>query len=124
MTEGLAQEVKKFGIRVHLVEPGYFRTGFVSSALEKRKGGDWMTSEGYMDMKGYMTDADGSQPGDPVKAAERMYELATLTGMAKELQDEVRLVLGSDCLGMLKGRIEQYQKTAQKMKDIAPSTDY
>jgi hypothetical protein len=53
-----------------------------------------------------------------------MFELVTLTGMAKGLQDVMRPVLGSDCLGMLKKRIEQYQNIAQTMKEIAPSTDY
>ncbi|KAI3529392.1 hypothetical protein CABS01_16147 [Colletotrichum abscissum] len=124
LSEGLAQEVKKFGIRVHLIEPGYFRTGFVTSALETRKEGSWMTEDGYIDMKAYITDADGSQPGDPVKAAERIFELASLTGMAKGLQDEVRLVLGSDCLDMLEKKIKQYEKTVQTMREIAPSTDY
>jgi NAD(P)-dependent dehydrogenase (short-subunit alcohol dehydrogenase family) len=126
MSEGLALEVKRLdcGVRIHLVEPGYFRTSFIVSALENRKDGEWMTELGYKDMKGAIAGLDGSQPGDPTKAAERVFEFVTGTGMGKGMEDELRLVLGSDCLGMLNTRIEQYSHTAKAMKTIAPSTDY
>jgi NAD(P)-dependent dehydrogenase (short-subunit alcohol dehydrogenase family) len=71
ISHGLAKELEPFGIKVTVIEPGLFRTGFTgksSYAVAQNAINDYEnTMVGYM-RKG--TDAyHGSQPGDPSKLA-------------------------------------------------------
>ena len=75
-SEVLALDVKEFGIRVTVVEPSGFRTGFLtkdSLAFTESK------IDGYRAVKDtqdrYLA-ANGKQPGDPDKAAEILIQLA------------------------------------------------
>uniref|UniRef100_A0A8H7TT05 Uncharacterized protein n=1 Tax=Bionectria ochroleuca TaxID=29856 RepID=A0A8H7TT05_BIOOC len=102
LTESMASELQPFGIRVHLVEPGIFRTNFLKPAAEGRNMGQ--KKEGYVDIGSAMGAIHGSQPGNPQLGVERIYELVTGTGMAAGLQDQLRMPMGSDCYGMLKKR--------------------
>ncbi len=75
-SEVIALDVKEFGIKVTVVEPSGFRTGFLtknSLALTPTK------IEGYEAVKNtkerYLS-ADGQQSGDPDRAAEIFIELA------------------------------------------------
>ncbi|KAH8669025.1 hypothetical protein BX600DRAFT_539104 [Xylariales sp. PMI_506] len=122
ITEGLALEIKRFGIRVHLVEPGFFRTNFLGPVANGTNVAAQL--DGYPNVEAFLTSIHGNQPGNPEKAAERVFEIVTGSGMAKGLESELRFLFGSDCLGMLRTKIEQLSQTADKMKDIAPSTDY
>ncbi len=70
LTEALAQEVKPFGIKVTLLEPGSFRTSF-------RSGNAMFTApvmEAYADVladfRKDLVEGDGKQPGDPVRGSE------------------------------------------------------
>jgi len=121
MNEALALEVKGFGIRVHLVEPGIFRTDFLS---EIAKGNHGQKVEGYLDINGMLAGYHGYQPGDPEKGAQRIYELVTGTGMAAGLEWDVRVPLGTDAWGMGKDKVKSLEETLEKMEAIAKSTDF
>ena len=64
MSEALALEVKPFGIKVLIVEPGAFRTEFGADALRHMP-----VNPAYRDVIGnirsMMHDMHGAQPGDP-----------------------------------------------------------
>ncbi|CAH0053794.1 unnamed protein product [Clonostachys solani] len=122
LTESMAVELQPFGIRVHLVEPGIFRTDFLKPAAEGRNMGQ--KKEGYFDIGGAMGGIHGSQPGNPQLGIERIYELVTGTGMAAGLQDQLRMPMGSDCYGMLKQKVAKLSETLEKFEKIAASTDY
>ncbi|CAG9993111.1 unnamed protein product [Clonostachys byssicola] len=122
LTESMALELQPFGIRVHLVEPGIFRTDFLKPAAEGRNMGQ--KKEGYFDIGGAMGGIHGSQPGNPQLGVERIYELVTGTGMAAGLQDQLRMPMGSDCYGMLKKKVAMLSETLEKFEKIAASTDY
>ena len=68
LTEALAAEVAPFGIRVLIVEPGSFRTGFAGASMHHSR-----ELDAYADTVGatraFMAGMDGEQPGDPAKAA-------------------------------------------------------
>ncbi|OTA01388.1 short chain dehydrognease/reductase [Trichoderma parareesei] len=100
LSEAMTHELKPFGIRVHVVEPGVFRTDFLKSI------------------------AHGQNPGNPEAGVQRIYEIATGTGMATGLEDQLRFPLGSDCYSMLEAKISMLKETAEKAKSIALSTDY
>ena len=89
-SEVLALDVKEFGIRVTVVEPSGFRTGFLtkdSLAFTESK------IEGYQAVKDtqerYLA-ANGKQPGDPDKAAEILIRLS------ENQQPPLHLYLGRD----------------------------
>ncbi|RYP07682.1 hypothetical protein DL765_009047 [Monosporascus sp. GIB2] len=122
LSEGLANEVRQFGIRVHLVEPGIFRTNFLGQVAQGNQIGK--KKEGYIDMQAILKGMHGSQPGDPEKGVQRIFEVVTGTGMGAGLEEELRVPLGSDCFRMLGSKIQSLSTTAEKMKSIALSTDY
>jgi NAD(P)-dependent dehydrogenase (short-subunit alcohol dehydrogenase family) len=88
-SETLASEVAPFGVKVLIVEPGAFRTGLFTP------GAAYASAEmpEYADTVGptraYISAGDGSQPGDPARAA-----AAILTALDGDTP--LRLPLGAD----------------------------
>ncbi|MCF6474643.1 SDR family NAD(P)-dependent oxidoreductase [Nonomuraea sp. MG754425] len=123
-SESLAGEVAPFGIRVMLVEPSRFRTGFhTPDVLEFAE-----VSETYRDVlaavRADMAGADGRQEGDPERAAEIIVSLVH--------GDEVplRLPLGSEAVERISGvyrrglaEVERWAGTARAadFEGVAPS---
>ncbi|WP_043634196.1 SDR family NAD(P)-dependent oxidoreductase [Nonomuraea candida] len=113
-SEALAGEVAPFGIRVMIVEPSRFRTGFnAADVLEFTE-----VSEVYRDVlarvRADMAGTDGRQEGDPARAAEIIVSLAHA--------DEVplRLPLGREAVERISGvhrrgleEIERWAETAR-----------
>jgi NAD(P)-dependent dehydrogenase (short-subunit alcohol dehydrogenase family) len=91
ISESLAAEVAPFGIRVLIVEPGAFRTSFGGAGMQRSR-----DSGIYADTVGPTRDAvdamDGSQPGDPAKAA-----AAIVLAVGSEAPP-LRLALGGDAV--------------------------
>jgi NAD(P)-dependent dehydrogenase (short-subunit alcohol dehydrogenase family) len=73
--EALAQEVRPFGIRVHILQPGPFRTSFLKAGMA-RSSGSGSAYDGtvgkFMKILGSM---EGKQSGDPDRAASVILEL-------------------------------------------------
>lgn len=86
--ESLAQEVRPLGIHVTLVQPGPFRTAFISKSVTFASSGpaDYEASSGKF--LRFLRSMDGRQPGDPARAAAALLTLAT------QERPPLRLVLG------------------------------
>lgn len=73
--EALAQEVRPFGIRVHILQPGPFRTHFLRGGLER----SLEPSSAYVGTVGkflkILQSMEGKQSGDPDRAASVILEL-------------------------------------------------
>jgi NAD(P)-dependent dehydrogenase (short-subunit alcohol dehydrogenase family) len=68
-SEVLANEVRPFGVKVIIVEPGAFRTDWQGSSMTMHEPGpDYVDSVGRMHEMRRST--NGTQPGDPARAAE------------------------------------------------------
>lgn len=113
--ETLAIEVKQFGIRVALVEPGFFVTPILDKALDA-----WSEREPspYADIERRMKDlyaAAGQNGGNPADVADVIYEAAT--GPDAKL----RWVVGADAVNFIEGRQrladEEYQVLGEEMTD-------
>ena len=106
-TEALHHEVKPFGIRVTLVEPGAFRTGFAGSAAMKaeRRIDDYAPLDAGMDE--YYATQNGRQMGDPVKG------MQVLIDMVDSDTTPVRLMLGEDAYQLWEGAV------ASRSRDLA-----
>jgi NAD(P)-dependent dehydrogenase (short-subunit alcohol dehydrogenase family) len=100
MSEGLADEVAEFGIKVLIVEPGAFRT----SLFETGRAGASADTGVYGKVsgtRGVVAGGDGTQPGDPAKAAALI--LAALDADPTPL----RLPLGDDGVSAVLGHLDQ-----------------
>ncbi|KAK4181008.1 hypothetical protein QBC36DRAFT_137258 [Triangularia setosa] len=124
LTEGLRDELKPFGIRVCCVEPGYTRTSFLAEggghrfkavrALERYDG------LGYRER---LNAYNGEQPGDVDRCAVAMVDLLTGTGMAEGKEIPMRLVLGSDCLEVVRNKCESTLKLVKAWETVSRFAD-
>src|SRR6185503_14382085 len=100
VADALAAEVNPFGIRVLVVEPGAFRTNLFGP------GAAVMSAENpaYADTAGatrrFVEGGDGTQPGDPAKAA-----AAIRSALAAD-EPPLRLPLGNDAVDGILGHLE------------------
>jgi NAD(P)-dependent dehydrogenase (short-subunit alcohol dehydrogenase family) len=116
MSEALALEMKPFGIKVLIVEPGAFRTSFGGAdALRSMP-----VSPAYKDaltyVRGLLGNMHGNQPGDPAKAA-RAVALA-LESDATPL----RLQLGADSIGAVRAHAESLLKDLETWERVGVAT--
>ncbi len=116
LSEALAAEVAPFGVRVLIVEPGAFRTEFGGHRMHRSP-----SIEAYRISTGRTRAAvdamDGSQPGDPVKAARAIIE-------ALDSDDPpLRLALGNDAVDSIRGHHEQLRADLDRWEKLSRSTD-
>jgi NAD(P)-dependent dehydrogenase (short-subunit alcohol dehydrogenase family) len=100
MSEALALEVAPFGVKVLIVEPGAFRTDLAGSSMRYMR-----VMPAYQDslagVRSAMHDMNGTQAGDPAKAA-RAVAHALESG-----KTPLRLQLGADAIGAVRAHAQQ-----------------
>jgi short-subunit dehydrogenase len=119
LSEALQQEVQPFGIKVTIIEPGYFRTNFLESgSLITSKNAIGEYTEIAEIKRKHVEEIPGSQPGDPRKAALVMLSLASLEN------PPLRLLLGSDALQYAEYKIGNLQAEIAAYRATTLSTDF
>jgi short-subunit dehydrogenase len=102
LSEALALEVAPLGVKVTIVEPGSFRTGFLSSASmrnTRRTMAEYSTTAGKTR---HMVEARaGQQIGDPVLGAKLILEAVCA------VNPPLRLVLGADAIERVQQKLKQ-----------------
>jgi len=130
LSEGLAEELRPFGVDVCCVEPGYTRTEFLQRVDGKERR---VVAEKEMEiyqegptrqLKDDMDAVNGKQPGDVEKAGRVIVDVLTKEGVAKGREIPVRLPLGSDCVHQIRQRIGEYQARVKEWEEIASLVDY
>ncbi|MFI5608700.1 oxidoreductase [Amycolatopsis sp. NPDC051903] len=99
LSEGLADEVNRLGIKVLIVEPGAFRTGLWGSTSRSDEIADYADSVGPT--RRLVVDADGTQAGDPAKAA------AAILAALDAPDTPLRLALGADAVDAIGAHLDQ-----------------
>ena len=115
-SESLSKEVGPLGIKVTIVEPGGFRTDFAGSSTELREGQPEYDATVGATVR-FQREYDGKQPGDPIKAAEAILYVASLS------EPPLRLLLGSDAYNAAENHTNQTLAADREWKDLSISTD-
>ena len=117
-SEALRDEVKAFGIRVTIVEPGAFRTEFAGDKNMRPE----RQLEAYRPViepiERYLYGNDGKQPGDPRRAALAMIEVV------ESMDPPLRLILGADALGLWDKKLAAMQAEFDRWRERAVATAF
>jgi NAD(P)-dependent dehydrogenase (short-subunit alcohol dehydrogenase family) len=116
--ESLAAQLGPLGIHVTNVEPGPFRTKWAgeSATYSETKIDDYAATVG-VGLKNSLG-RDGNQAGDPVKAAEAMYQLVRLP------QPPVHLLLGGFAYKMVRDKLAAITKEIDDFAYLGEPTDF
>jgi len=117
-SDSLAAEVKPLGIRVTCVAPGPFRTDWAGRSLIQTKGqiSDYADTA-YARMKA-TAEKTGTQPGDPMRAAEAMIALT-------ESQNPPRhIVLGAFGMENVTKKLKFALTEIEAWRDVSLKTDF
>ncbi|TIB56839.1 hypothetical protein E3P78_04187, partial [Wallemia ichthyophaga] len=127
--EALKMETQHLGIKVLMVEPGYFRTSFLKEGSNVQPPGNPIAD--YEPIRGSMgkelKEQNGAQIGDPKAGCERIIELLMHTGLAKQISNgeiPTRVALGSDSYEGIIKKGQDLIDNANKWKQFSVSTDY
>jgi len=117
-SEVIALDVKEFGIRVTVVEPSGFRTGFLTkdslSLITPKIDG----YEAVRNTQDRYLSADGQQPGDPDRAAEIFIELA------ESPHPPMHLFLGNDAYNRASEKLASMSAELEQWKETTISGDF
>ncbi|HEY9048262.1 MAG TPA: oxidoreductase [Ohtaekwangia sp.] len=117
-SEALAAEVKDFGIHVTIVEPGYFRTGFLDHSLVMARNdiADYRNTSGKAKLNRIVR--NGKQPGNPDLAAKAIFTVASGNN------PPLRLLLGEDAYERATQKFTQTLQEFERMKPLTIATAY
>lgn len=116
--EALAAETKHIGIKVTNIEPGPFRTDWAGrSATFNESSIDEYNESANKNMES-IREVSGNQIGDPVRAANAMYEVTTLEA------PPVHLPLGGPAYKRVGIRLQEFKEEVDKFRDLGRPTDY
>ncbi|WP_275466988.1 oxidoreductase [Streptomyces noursei] len=118
LSEALAAEVAPLGIKVLIVEPGAFRTGFAAAGTLRRSAALPAYEETVGPVRASLAASDGTQPGDPAKAA-----AALLTALDAE-HTPLRLPLGNDAADALSAHWDGSRAEFAAWEELCRSTDF
>lgn len=116
-SEALAQEVAPFGIKVLIVEPGQFRTNLAGASFRHMP-----ILDDYRDVVGgtreFARQMNGTQPGDPAKAAQAVD--AALAAEATPL----RLQLGADAISAVRAHAQTMLADMNAWEPVSGATAF
>ncbi|EAW14733.1 SDR family oxidoreductase [Aspergillus clavatus NRRL 1] len=123
-TEALHWEMAPFNIDVVCIEPGYFRTSFLT-------GGHRVIAQNRIPELSEVTSAarqaldayNRQQPGDPVKGAQLIVEALTRTGRCQGRKLPARLAVGRDAIHVIGQSLAKEQDMLDTWGEIIATTD-
>ncbi|KAK3397941.1 hypothetical protein B0T20DRAFT_354072 [Sordaria brevicollis] len=133
LTEGLAEELKPFGIDVCVIEPGYTQTRFLARGGSGSGGpGDHrvVTERRIAVYEGTVVAVarealetyNGNQPGDVEKSAKVIVDVLTKRGVAEGREIPVRLALGTDTLEVIRKKCMDTLRLIGEWEEVSKLT--
>ncbi|WCT10203.1 oxidoreductase [Mucilaginibacter jinjuensis] len=118
-SESLSAEVKPFGIKVTIVQPGYFRTNFLDAGSLVTPKNPIDAYQGIRDSQNaHQNQINNNQPGDPEKAADVMIKITL------EENPPLNLFLGEDAYNAAQAKIAYVQNEMETWKELTVSTSF
>ncbi|HUQ55583.1 SDR family oxidoreductase [Lentzea sp.] len=118
LTEALAGEVAEFGVEVTIVEPGYFRTDFLTTDSLALPDETTAAYPAIREMVENHLKLQGNQLGDPVRGARLMIE-RVVSG-----EGPLRQVLGSDSHAYATAKVQALQANLDAAALTASASDF
>ena len=115
-SEALWKEVGPLGIKVTVIEPGGFRTDFAAGLTESAIRPEYESTIGAAAR--FQQNYNGKQPGDPVKAADVILQVASMA------DPPLRLLLGSDAVTIVEHSDLARLDADRRWRDLSISTDF
>ncbi|GAB3164208.1 oxidoreductase [Microbispora hainanensis] len=116
LSEALAAEVAPFGVRVLIVEPGKFRTEFGGRRMHRSQPIDaYEMSAGAT--RAFVDGMDGTQPGDPAKAAQAILQVVD------HADPPLRLALGDDAVDAIRAHHESLRADLDRWEKLSRATN-
>ncbi len=116
--EAVRAEAAPFGVKMTLVQPGPFRTEFISRSLDRAE----HPIAGYEASSGkfaaFLAGVDGKQPGDPERAA------SIIVDAVKSGRAPLRLPLGAYVVEKIKRQAVALGRTVTDWEAVAKSADF
>lgn len=116
ISEALAGELKPFGIRVLIVEPGPFRTDFLGRSI--MMAANEMPDYATTSRKPYRDTNDGNQAGDPDKA------IAVILKAVDADDAPLHLPLGPAAHAIAERKLAAFRSDIDAWRDITIATDF
>ncbi|NUP47942.1 MAG: SDR family NAD(P)-dependent oxidoreductase [Catenulispora sp.] len=119
ISEAMRGELEPLGILTTVVEPGALRTGFFgdrSFRFAEQVIGDYAATVGRA--RAAVPGRDGTQPGDPAKAA------GLIVDLAEHPEPPTRLLLGSDAVTRADAKLEHLAEELAQWREASLSTDF
>ncbi|WP_217280478.1 SDR family NAD(P)-dependent oxidoreductase [Kibdelosporangium persicum] len=118
LSEALAAEVAGFDVKVTIVEPGYFRTDFLTTDSIALPAATTAAYPAIREMTAEHLRLQGSQLGDPVRGA------AAIIGQVVSGDGPLRQLLGSDAHSYATAKVDALRANVEATAGTAPSTDF
>jgi NAD(P)-dependent dehydrogenase (short-subunit alcohol dehydrogenase family) len=119
LTESLAAEVAPFGIRVTMIEPGYFRTELLSETslgFAARELPEYAAITGQM--RRQISGVNGQQPGDPAKLVQ------AVRSVIEADNPPLRLLLGPDAVEIAEQKMTERRSELESWRSLSVSTNF
>jgi len=117
ISEVVGKEVRQFGVHVTAVAPGSFRTDWAGRSMVRSERSIADYDQLFDPIRSARAERSGHQPGDPAKAAQAMLALT------EAAEPPAHLLLGSDALGLVRGKLAQMDSEISTWEALTRSTD-
>jgi NAD(P)-dependent dehydrogenase (short-subunit alcohol dehydrogenase family) len=119
ISEALREELAGVGVHVTLVEPGSFRTDFLTGTSRRLVPVSIAAYESTVGtLLEWIAANDGRQPGDPAAAVQAILALAEMP------QPPLRLQLGSDAVALVETKLATVAREMAVHRSLSLSTDF
>ena len=118
LSEALAKETAPLGIKVTIVAPGPFRTDWAGRSLKTPRVAiaDYAQSAGAR--RAMIQGRSGSQPGDPIRAAEAILRAV------ESPEPPLHLLLGRPAYEFTAAKFKEFTTEMEKWREVSLGTDF